>query len=392
MTEPFGNTSQDLYSISVAGTVEEVEEIRDIWESMQWHYRGNIDFYLAELQSENGNARPHVMLLRREGQPVSMLVGRIENQRLAFRIGYKVVYRPKASSLVILSGGILGDTSPSNAEVLVKDLLDTLYRGEVDLVLLCPVRTDSPIYQLATSLPRLLYRGHFHLTNVHRKLLLTSDIKDFYQKRSRNTRNSTRRLSKRLQKEYGDRLTIKCFDNEKDLDVLMHDMEQVASKSWQRGLGVGYVNDDKYRTLLKLASQHNWLRVYVLYIDGNPSAFWHGYLYKGTFHIDIPGYNNDYRSLKIGTYLMVKMIEDLIQKETIQAIDYGLDDAQYKRSFSDESWEDSYIYLFSPRLRGLRINLIRKLIIAIDQTAKWVLDRTGLLQKAKSTWRRLKAK
>lgn len=376
--------------IVVLRSIEEIEGIRDDWEKMQWHYRGDIDYYLTEIRmdSRDKGIRPHVILLKRDRQPVSLMVGRIQEGNIRFRIGYKDIYRLKVSEMVNLSGGLIGDTSLENAEIIINELIETLYRREADVVHLNPVRSDSPIYKMAREMPRILSRDHFSVMNIHRRLTLPETVNEFYERLSANTRESIRRYAKKLTKRFGENLYVKCFCEEKDLEIVMKDLDGVASKAWQRGLGVGFFNDDKYRSLMRLAAQRGWLRIYVLYLEGKPSAFWWGYLYKGTLYIDIPGYDPEYSAYKIGTYLMVKMIENLIQEGLTQKVDYGLGDAQYKRSFSDESWQDAYVYIFSPRLKGMKMNLVRSCILTIDKSARWVLNHTHLFDTTKRIWRR----
>jgi hypothetical protein len=377
--------------IAVLRSIEEIEGIRDDWEKMQWHYRGDIDYYLTEIRMDSrdkGIIRPHVIVLKRDRQPVSLMVGRIQEGNIRFRIGYKDIYRPKVSEMVNLSGGLIGDTSLENAEIIINELIETLYRREADVVHLNPVRSDSPIYKMAREMPRILSRDHFSVMSIHRRLTLPETVNEFYERLSGNTRESIRRYVRKLTKRFGENLYVKCYCEEKDLEIVMKDLDGVASKAWQRGLGVGFFNDDKHRSLMRLAAQRGWLRIYVLYLEGKPSAFWWGYLYKGTFYIDIPGYDPEYSAYKIGTYLMVKMIENLIQDGLTQKVDYGLGDAQYKRSFSDESWQDAYVYIFSPRLKGMKMNLVRSCILTIDKSARWVLNRTHLFDKIKRIWRR----
>ena len=80
--------------------------------------------------------------------------------------------------------------------------------------------------------------------------------------------------------------------------------------------------------------------------------------------------------------------EDFCNDKTTEAVDYGFGDAQYKRSYCNQSWREASLYFFAPTLKGLKLNAARTATIGISQFAKSVLDRTGFLTKAKRVWRK----
>jgi len=69
-------------------SLEEIEEIRPIWERMQRNQafpiiNADVDRYLSVLKSQKGqNIRPHVILLNRDGHPEAMVIGHIGKHHL----------------------------------------------------------------------------------------------------------------------------------------------------------------------------------------------------------------------------------------------------------------------------------------------------------------------
>jgi hypothetical protein len=375
------------YKVKIARSFQELEEIRPFWENVQFHPNADIDFFLTILETRREILRPHVIVLYRDGFPKTILVGRIEDVPLQFEIGYKVIYKPIVRQLTIVYGGILGEISDSIGAALVKEVMDTLTRGEADVVFFNHLRVDSPIYHQAKKIPGFLWRDRLPAHTVHRRLKLPRTLDEFYRACSRNTRENIRRYSKNLLRTFGESITVKCFQNENEIGPLMKDIEEVAGKTYQRGLGVGLGDDDETRRKLLLGLQHQWLRLYLLYIQDKPCAFWPGYHYCKTFFIDIPGYDPKYRSYRLGHFLHMKMIEDLCENLDTEAVDYGFGDAQYKRSYSNESWREVSLYLYAPKLKSIKLNALRLLTVGTSQFAQTALNRAGLLTKVKRIWR-----
>ncbi len=160
----------------------------------------------------------------------------------------------------------------------------------------------------------------------------------------------------------------------------------MACKTYQRGLGAGFINNDETRRRLQLSGDRGWLRAYILYVDGEPCAFWFGTLYKETFHLDFTGYDQKYRKYEPGTILFVTMIESLCEDE-VKAIDFGFGDAFYKQRFGDSSWEEASVYIFGRTARGILLNILRTLTALIVLNAEKIVARYNLREKMKKWWR-----
>ena len=130
-----------------------------------------------------------------------------------------------------------------------------------------------------------------------------------------------------------------------------------------------------------------WFRVYVLYVGGAPVAFWQGSVYARTFFTGTPGYDPAFADYGIGRYLLVRVIEQLCEDDEVDLIDYGFGDADYKRRFGNESWEEADVVLFARRFRPLRINVTRTVLASALRVAKSVLTRVGVAKRLKRRWR-----
>lgn len=130
----------------------------------------------------------------------------------------------------------------------------------------------------------------------------------------------------------------------------------------------------------------------VLYLDEQPVAFWPGYIYNRTFTIGIPGYDPAYAEHRVGTYVQMRLIGDLCANAGVDVVDYGRGDAEYKRRFGSESWEEQDVIAFAPTFRALRVNATRNAIVGAGRGAQAALAKLGLADRVKKRWReRLRA-
>jgi Acetyltransferase (GNAT) domain len=205
---------------------------------------------------------------------------------------------------------------------------------------------------------------------------------------SKSTRNSTKRYRKKVERDLGDRLQLRRFDNEGDLERIFSDTDPVARKTYQRGLGVALEDTPEQRSVIEVGLRRGWFRTYVLYLDERPIAFWPGYAYRGTFFIGTPGYDPEFSEYRIGMYLLGRMIDEFCGDPAVQAVDFGFGDAEYKRRFGSESWEECSVLLYAPRPRPLAIGAARAAIAASAVAATAVLTKLGWLDRVKRLARR----
>lgn len=376
------------WTVSVARTLEEVERLRPSWEALQADsLRADPDFFLTVLRSSGPAVlRPHVILFERDGRPEMLVVARIESIRLPSRFGYRTFYAPRVRSLTVVYGGVLGATEL--AAPVVDELWSTLAAGEADVVYMPSVRTDSPIYELARNRPPALCRQRGSGPKRHWRLVLPGSLEEFLVTRSARSRGRIRRYPKRLLDEYGDRMELRTYRDSSSIDELFAEAESVAAKTYQRALGASFEDSKLHRAITQLAMDRGWFRGYVLRLDGVPRAFWFGIGHRGVFRTGQTGFDPDYRDYNVGTYVLMRMIEDLCAEPSINVIDYGFGEAEYKHTFGSDSWEEDDVLMFAPTFRAVRINGSRAVVNGCARACGRVLARTGMAGTIKSRWRR----
>jgi hypothetical protein len=380
----------DDFHVRVIRDLSGVEEIRPVWTSWHQHPNSDIDFYQTVIRSMPGVLRPHILVLYQGGVPQAMLIGRLEHTRMNLRIGYLNLFKARARSITFIYQGFLGETSPRNAELLLAEIIHSLNTKEADAAFLSNVSLDSPLYGLGRKLPGFLERDHALTANMHRSMPLPGSAEEVYRGLSGKVRKNLKWQAKKLVNDFSGTARIRTFRETAELEEMIRDIEQVAKKTYQRGLAVGFIDSAETRERLRLEAEKGWLRSFVLYVADKPCAFWKGTLYQETFYSDSMGYDPDYAKYSPGMYLIMKVIEDFCEakhEERPRRIDFGFGDAQYKAVLADREWHESSVYMFAPTLRGVGLNLFRTQTELVNQLANGILSKGSLLLRAKRIWR-----
>lgn len=374
--------------VCCARTVEEVERLRPVWQRLQRHPNTDIDFYLTILKSRPQIERPCVILVRRGGQPRLLLIGRIEKRPLELTLGYKNLRGPMARVMMILYEGVLGKGDAEDYALVLEQLQRMLRGGEFDLAEFNHLDVHSPMYAQATTRPSPVCRANGKLANPHLRLSLPATYAAYQAGLSRGTRKTLRRYGHRLLRDWGERLSLRCYRGTEDLETVLHDAETVARKTYQRGLGVGFQAGPEMRRRIRLELERGWLRAYFLYMDGEPAAFSLINCYRGIAYANETGYDPAYGGYRIGHYLNERIVEELCAERSVQALDYGLGDAEYKRAICDQVWEEKPVLIFAPTWRGLNLHALYSLFGVLRRVGRVAMEKVYLLPTLKRRWRR----
>ncbi len=373
--------------VRTATTVAGLGDVREAWSAFSWpRVDADLDFLATLVESAADGVRPHVAAIELADGRHAMLVGRIEKTELESRIGYRAILRPKVRLLTIAHGGLAGGEGAAHA--LVDEILRTLRAGEADVALLPSLRVDSKLYAAARSRPPARSRDRVVESRTHRRLELPASFDEFLKTRSKSTRESIKRYSRKLERELGERLSFRLYDEPGSIDELFAAVEPVAAKTYQRGLGVALRDDDRNRPLVALGLDRGWFRVWVLSLDGAPVAFWPGWLYDRTFYIGTPGYDPALSDYRLGQYVLMRLIGDLCADPAVERCDFGFGDSEYKRRFSSEDWQEADVLVFAPSARGSFVNAARTGIGLADRGLRWTVAKAGVEERLKRIWRR----
>jgi hypothetical protein len=380
------------YRVEVLASESEFEHIREFWRSSATFRDADLEFFQFICRLFPEVIRPHVMVVYCNDLPRGLLLGRIEEKPFAVKIGYLKLHTPKLRVITFIHGGIVGHPTDVECAELIDCLRACLRKGDAKVAFLPSVDTAAPIFKYASAAAGYPFRRlfghakHFVGTvNLAKTTLIASlSVKE---------RSNFRRGERRLLNAHQGRVHIRHFHAEGEIGRLMDEAEFVASRSYQRGLSVGFVPTTQMRNRLEFEAKQGWLRAYVLYAGDKPCAYWIGSLYKGTLYSDYVGFDPDQKENRPGGYLTVQVLEELCGLNAgtrASSLDFGGGESEWKRVIiGDQGLVEANVCLFAPTLQGQALRLVWAASEAINLGGKTLLNRTGRLHRIKRKWRNL---
>jgi hypothetical protein len=372
-------------------TLEQIRSIRPIWEKLQaenWSctdIEADFERYISVIDTER--CQPYVLLVYRDGAAAAMLIGVREAAAIHCKLGYMTVLKPSLRCLTITHGGYLGDFGEQTCRQVLHYLSARLHDGQFDVVRFKQVPVDGLLYSLARKQSSIVCRRHFPKVDRHWRMNVPDQIDSFYARHSSKTNQTLKRQLRQLDKKNQTRL-VECRDAD-TLQQILPDAAAVSARTYQRALGWGLSDDADTRQQLLTAARHGWLCLHVLYLDDTPCAFQLGLRSRQTYYLQSMGFDPALKQWHLGTVLFLKILEQLCQDPRIDCLDFGFGDAEYKRRFGSEYWDESTVYVFARRVYPLLINLIYTAVSDTSEAMRFLAKKFGLEGKIKQTWRHL---
>jgi hypothetical protein len=389
-----GRVSARSYSggpVTVLDTPAEIEKARDLWTSWSGSRDSDIDFFLYIASIRPEVLRPYVLVHNRSGVADAMLIGRLEMKSIPVQIGYRKFKTYRLRVLTFVLGALRGNASEENIDLLVGQVLKSLRQREVDLAVFEYVPVDSPLYRVVRTLPGILERGLPPEHRTHRCLELPDSSEALYKILSPKHRQNYRGKARKLLKDFAGDVRIHCYRSVSELDQAFREIEEIAAKTYQRGLGFGFAHSPEMRGRCELAAAKGWLRVYVLHVAGKPCAYWHATAYRGTLWGEHIGFDPAFGRYSPGMYLSLSVIGEMCDQKKnhdIAQINFGPGDAEYKSVLSNVSFEEGReLQIYGRTWRALGVKALCTPVVFTDRLAKRILSKTKLLSKVKRLWR-----
>jgi hypothetical protein len=380
--------------ITTARSLDEIENVRSIWEQMQHDEpypvpNADINRYIASMKAVGEDAQPYIIVIKCMGRPVAMTIGRIEKRPVVFKLGYKTLFRPMLRSLSIVYGGVIGRPSSDLCAVLVGELINALRRREADMVFLNHLRVDSPMYRLCSTMPHVVTRGHFVPAQPHWQTCIPRTVDEFYDGIPNSRKHKWRRDIRNLEKMSASGIQMVCYRQLGDVDHVIAVVCDIEKSTYKKGLEVGFTDSVLNRALLEQADRDGWLRAYVLYAGGEPCAFQLDVHYGKTQFTEYGSFDPRWRQGSPGIVLLVKVLDQLCGESQVRAMDYGFGGASYKEKFGTKCWLEKSVYIYAPRVRPVLVNMAMTANLTFCEVLRRATVRLQLDSWVKRRWRRM---
>ncbi|MBN2180772.1 MAG: GNAT family N-acetyltransferase [Sedimentisphaerales bacterium] len=381
-------------TIGVAETLAEIEEIRPLWRQMQNNELSripNVDYehYISVIESFGGRAEPFVMYFKRAGKALAMVVGRIEKNPVPLKVGYLTLLSPKLKCLNITYGGIMGRPDEKLSSLMINELAASLKFGKADAICFNHLRTDTAFYKTLKNKAGFLRRDVFPKKDEHWRMSVPNRMDKFYSSRSHSHRHNLRRAVSKFDHDYAGDIRYVNYTNKDEVDDFLKLAAHISKKTYQHELSSGLANDESTRTRLKAAASNGWFRGHILYAGGKSCAFQLGLRYGNVYYMVNIGYDPAFKTYKPGLILFLKVLEGLCDDPLIETVDFYFGDAQYKRRYGTEHWQEASICLFAQRVYPMFINALRATTMGVDAGLKYTVNKIGFADMIKRKWRNL---
>lgn len=327
-------------------------------------------------------------------EPAAVLVGRVMRRRSPLRIGPLRVRTPMLRVFEVPdTGAIVGD-DPACAAELARALRALVGRGRLDQLSL---RNLTPGGALHAAL--LARAGGASRVVRERKVRRIARLLDpatgaRLQHHSSRTRAGFRRVRKRLEKEFENRIAVEKVTAPEQVDAFVSAAAAIVEQTYQAALGVGVRDAPEYRALLAELAREGELRAYLMRAAGEPIAHAVGELsqrcYAGTgvrtFTLAATAFLPRYARLSPGSALILHVLDDLAA-EGVAVFDFGWGEAEYKRRLGSDVVEEEDVRVYARRPRAALPGLVDAALVRARARIERILGESELRANLLARWR-----
>lgn len=365
---------------------QEILSLRKTWIALQ--HNPNSDFYhfllVCDLRPEVVN--PIAFSYWKSNKCCCIVCGRIEFKNLSPAIGYLKLPSFKIKCLTIIHEGVIGAIDDQGALALLNAIkkIQTMYK--VDVVHFHHLSNRNEAIWNALSCVKYIEGVQAPQWNKHWAITLEKKQGFLLGRMNSKHRSYIKKLEKNMYRDFNNDIRWVWHREFELIENICEKLEMVSSKTYQRGLNAGFINNCETRARLKYFSCNGQLRVMLLEIKGKPVCFWYGVVYKNVFYAEATGYLPEFEKYIVGTQTLLRTVDALIE-EGIEKFDFGLGDANYKARFSNISWNEANVQLFNKTLKSIFIMYYVKIINQINSSLKIIVSKAGIINKLKKNWR-----
>jgi hypothetical protein len=379
--------AKEQLSIEVVTKADELARLESFWRPRQCVPTIDFDFYRFLVRTRPEIESPFVLVAKSGDTITAILVGRIERAQFTLRAGYLSLLRVPVRQLVLMDGGWMGEESGSVCQALYRRAATALGEFGLDLACVENLKMAGWVHQQIKESYTSFSLAASGRDAKHWLMRLPRTWDEFLKLRSKKHRYWIKRIVNILDKDFPGRWRIIRCTGESEVLEFVRSAEVIASETYQRGLGVGFCENEENVGRVLLEARTGRLRGYLLEIEGVPRAFWYCSVMGNTLYMSATGYTPSFRDYEVGTILLMQVFEDHAGCG-VEWVDFGLGDAGYKQRFGTDHYQQNSYLLFAASLRGVLLNLSHRATFGLGLMVERLLDRLNLTQKLKTFWRR----
>jgi CelD/BcsL family acetyltransferase involved in cellulose biosynthesis len=261
------------------------------------------------------------------------------------------------------AGFILGSKKKS----VVRHLIEFVYRyGRFDVVKLDFIEGGSETDRLLSDVlheQRVKYRRDKSLSSPY--ILIDKDWNSYLKSRSKSLRNKLKRRKRNLE-EFGD-----CDVTEYSRGNVTSGIDalyEISKNSWKFKNGSAIVCNERvkkfYTSLIKVLAMREWLRLWILRVDGKPIAYDLTIHYKKRNYSLKTSFDEAHRSLSPGLYLDTYTLNKYFESNDTE-VDLLGHKSEYKMRWTSLLRDHQTFLCFNNNFYGKMLALFELVIIRL---------------------------
>lgn len=294
-------------------------------------------------------AQVSILVLRRQGRPLAVLPTVAQSGALGREISalsnyYTAIFAPALEDDVEAE-----DLLPLTRALRQAGGGAAVYRfSPMD-----PASREFALLKRALTLAGLSTHAYFAFGNWYEPV--RQNWADYLKDRSGQLRSTIKRMGKKFANEGGRLEVVRDGDA---IEVGLAAYREVYAHSWK----VPEPYTDFVPGLIRLCARRGWLRLGLAWLKDKPVAAQIWIVANGRANIYKLAYDQDYKGLAPGTLLTALLMEQALDRDRVQEVDYLTGDAPYKAEWMSERRERHGLVAYDPlTVRGL-IGLARQTV------------------------------
>ena len=279
---------------------------------------------------------------------------------------------------------LIGSDAPEVQNQLMQGISQHMTESKADFLLVEDVETTDPLLALVKNDSHGLQAFKPAPFQRRHMIELPETHDEYWSKFNSKTRSTLRRKLK----QFGD-CRLELINKPFQIPGFLENAQEISKRSWQSDLlGLRVQNDEFETQIFTFLATQNALRAYLLWQDDTPVSFCIGTQHNGIFNYEEVGYDRDYSKKSPGQVLVIKMLEEMYERDQPTLFDFGGGDAEYKRQFGTRISESGHVWLLRPGMRSKMIVGYLSGRRALSQTLRGTLAKFGLLDRVRKLSRR----
>ena len=353
-------------------------------------FQNDIEYFGFQSQEGLLEGRPLVCVLYKDNSPVMFSLGVVHKDEVSPSITYlklKFINFKKKCYQVFQYGVFHLEDTIELSDIFIKMLLSNINKYNVDYVFFDLIRKGTALSDCILKIKNPLIRDFAPNNEKHFMLKVPESLAEFLASKDKQRRSKFNRIIRKIESEYKGNCQVKIFTEEKDVEQFFRDAESVAQKSQLRAINVGFKSTKTELTKKKWLAKKGYLRSYILYLNGLPVCFMEGINYKRHYFGENTGYDMEYEDLRIGTYLKLKLVEDISQTKCADFIDFGFGADIWKKRFSSKLYEEMRIKLYVPKFSNLVFSTTITFFAYLNRWSRKLLRKLKLYKNVRKYFR-----